>query len=166
MFRVLTAAEAARKKGAPEQERGFFGKPAGLTVSGQLQAEVYAQALGRVYTFGPTFRAENSNTSRHLAEFWMIEPEMAFCDLSCSMDLAEALLKYLLADVLAQCAEDMELFDRFVAKGVIKRLQHIIDHDFIRITYTEAIDRLLSSGKSFDFPVSWGVTCSRSMSGS
>jgi len=157
MFQVLTAAEAARKKGPPEQEKGFFGKPAGLTVSGQLQAEVYAQALGRVYTFGPTFRAENSNTSRHLAEFWMLEPEMAFCDLSCNMDLAEALLTFLLADVLAECAEDMELFDRFVAKGVIKRLQHIVDNDFIRITYTEAIDRLLSSGKTFDFPVSWGV---------
>ncbi|SHH78850.1 asparagine--tRNA ligase [Desulfofustis glycolicus] len=157
MFQVLTASEAARKGALPEQGKGFFGKPAGLTVSGQLQAEVYAQALGRVYTFGPTFRAENSNTSRHLAEFWMLEPEMAFCDLSCNMDLAETLLRFLLADVLAECAEDMALFDRFVAQGVIKRLQHIVDNDFIRITYTEAVDRLLSSGKSFDFPVSWGV---------
>jgi asparaginyl-tRNA synthetase len=157
MFQVLTAAETSRKAGSPDKEKGFFGKPAGLTVSGQLQAEVYAQALGRVYTFGPTFRAENSNTSRHLAEFWMLEPEMAFCDLTCTMDFAEELLRFLLADVLAQCGEDMELFDRFVAKGVIKRLQHIVDHDFIRITYTEAIDRLLSSAQKFDFPVSWGV---------
>lgn len=157
MFQVLTGAEADQRGGRSEADKGFFGRRAGLTVSGQLQAEVYAQALGSVYTFGPTFRAENSNTSRHLAEFWMVEPEMAFCDLSCNMDLAESLLKYLLADVLAHCPEEMDLFNRFIAKGLIERLQHIVDRQFIRITYTEAVDKLLSSGKSFAFPVSWGV---------
>lgn len=157
MFQVLTGAEAARKGGLQEEEKGFFGRRAGLTVSGQLQAEVYAQALGSVYTFGPTFRAENSNTSRHLAEFWMLEPEMAFCDLSCNMRLAEELLRFLLADVLAHCPEEMELFNRFVAKGVIERLQHVVANDFIHITYSEAIEQLLKSRKDFDFKVSWGV---------
>ncbi len=157
MFQVLTGAEAAHPPAEHGQAKGFFGKRAGLTVSGQLQAEVYAQALGSVYTFGPTFRAENSNTSRHLAEFWMLEPEIAFCDLACTMHLAEELLKFLLDDVLTCCALDMALFDRFVAKGVIDRLRHIIDHDFVHITYTEAVDRLQTSGKDFTFPVSWGV---------
>lgn len=156
MFQVITG----RENGAGSQDPGageFFGRKAGLTVSGQLQAEVYAQALGSVYTFGPTFRAENSHTSRHLSEFWMLEPEMAFCDLSCNIKVAEALLKYLLGDVLEHCNEDMALFDRFIEKGVIKKLKQVIDQDFVQITYTEAVEQLLESKKKFDFPVSWGV---------
>ena len=159
MFQVVTEQELndLSAKKTVDQSKTFFGKRAGLTVSGQLQAEVYAQALGSVYTFGPTFRAENSNTSRHLAEFWMLEPEMAFCDLSCNMDLAEQMLKYLLSDVLEYCAEDMALFDRFIEKGLIDKLRHVIDNDFVRITYSEAIEQLLQSEQKFEFPVSWGV---------
>ncbi|MGA7279420.1 MAG: asparagine--tRNA ligase [Desulfocapsaceae bacterium] len=159
MFQVVTEQELndLSAKKTVDQSKTFFGKRAGLTVSGQLQAEVYAQALGSVYTFGPTFRAENSNTSRHLAEFWMLEPEMAFCDLSCNMDLAEQMLKYLLSDVLEHCAEDMTLFDRFIEKGLIEKLRHVIDNDFVRITYSEAIEQLLQSEQKFEFPVSWGV---------
>lgn len=157
MFQVVTELElkeASRKTDRPER---FFGNKAGLTVSGQLQAEVFAQALGSVYTFGPTFRAENSHTSRHLAEFWMLEPEMAFCTLDCNMDLAEEMLKYLLNDVLENCEEDMALFDRFIEKGLIEKLRHVIDNDFVRISYTQAVEELLKSGRSFEFPVSWGV---------
>ncbi len=157
MFQVVTELElkeASRKTDHPER---FFGNRAGLTVSGQLQAEVFAQALGSVYTFGPTFRAENSHTSRHLAEFWMLEPEMAFCTLDCNMDLAEEMLKYLLNDVLENCGEDMALFDRFIEKGLIDKLRHVIDNDFVRISYTQAVEELLKSGRSFEFPVSWGV---------
>jgi asparaginyl-tRNA synthetase len=159
MFQVVTEQELIdlSAKKTVDQSKTFFGKRAGLTVSGQLQAEVYAQALGSVYTFGPTFRAENSNTSRHLAEFWMLEPEMAFCDLSCNMDLAEEMLKYLLSDLLEHCAEDMALFDRFIEKGLIDKLRLVIDNDFVRITYSEAIEQLLQSEQKFEFPVSWGV---------
>jgi asparaginyl-tRNA synthetase len=141
-----------------EQSAGdhFFGHSAGLTVSGQLQAEVYALALGDVYTFGPTFRAENSNTSRHLAEFWMIEPEMAFCDLLGNMQVAEEMLKYLLSDAMDHCIEDMQLFDKFIEKGLLKKLQGVVDRDFAHISYSEAIDRLESADKKFDFPVRWG----------
>jgi len=135
----------------------FFGKPAGLTVSGQLQAEVYAMSLGDVYTFGPTFRAEKSHTSRHLAEFWMIEPEMAFCDLQGNMAVAEEMLKFLLADALEQCAEDMQLFDKFIEKGLIGKLQSVIDQDFGHITYTEAVDLLVKAKKNFEYPVEWGL---------
>lgn len=135
----------------------FFGRPAGLTVSGQLQAEVYALSLGDVYTFGPTFRAENSNTSRHLAEFWMIEPEMAFCDLTCNMAVARDMLKYCLADVLEYCREDLALFDQFIEKGLIIKLQNVIDQEFQHITYTEAVDLLLKADKKFEFAVSWGI---------
>ncbi len=135
----------------------FFGKPAGLTVSGQLQAEVYALALGDVYTFGPTFRAENSNTSRHLAEFWMIEPEMAFCDLKGNMQIAEEILKYLLNDIMSSCTEDMTLFNAFIEKGLIKKLQSVVEQEFARITYSEAIDRLQKTSKKFEFPVKWGI---------
>ena len=151
MFQV----RAMQSQATPGEE--FFGRRAGLTVSGQLQAEVYALALGDVYTFGPTFRAENSNTSRHLAEFWMIEPEMAFCDLAGNMRIAGEMLKYLLNDVLVHCAEDMELFDRFIAKGLIERLQGVAGQDFAHITYTEAVEQLLSCGKAFEFPVQWGI---------
>lgn len=156
MFQVITGNENMGKSSDNEHNE-FFGRSAGLTVSGQLQAEVYAQALGSVYTFGPTFRAENSNTSRHLSEFWMLEPEMAFCDLSCNMKIAEEMLKYLLADVLENCAEDMDLFNRYIEKGIINRLHHVIDNSFEHITYTEAIEQLLSSNKKFEFPVEWGI---------
>ena len=156
MFQVVTEQELSGGLKADAGEY-FFGRRAGLTVSGQLQAEVFAQALGSVYTFGPTFRAENSHTSRHLAEFWMLEPEMAFCDITCNMDLAEEMLKYLLNAVLDQCPEDMELFDRFIEKGLIAKLRNVIDNDFVRITYTEAVDELLKAKRAFEFPVSWGV---------
>jgi len=154
MFQVTTGGGVGGVKGAQEE---FFGRKAGLTVSGQLQAEVYALALGNVYTFGPTFRAENSNTSRHLAEFWMIEPEMAFCDLACNMALATDMLKYVLGDVVANCAEDMALFDAFIEKGLLAKLQSVIDKDFAHLTYTEAVDKLLASNKKFEFPVKWGI---------
>lgn len=155
MFQVTTSTEHDTK--APKEQQEFFGKKAGLTVSGQLQAEVYALALGQVYTFGPTFRAENSNTSRHLAEFWMIEPEMAFCDLECNMALATDMLKYVLRDVIKNCAEDMELFNKFIEKGLLAKLQGVIDKDFAHITYTEAVDKLLAADKKFEFEVKWGI---------
>ena len=153
----LTAMAAGDGRGVAAEGREFFGRRAGLTVSGQLQAEVYAMALGDVYTFGPTFRAENSNTSRHLAEFWMIEPEMAFCDLAGNMRVAEALLKYLLDDAMTHCADDMDLFDRFIEKGLLARLRTVTENEFAHITYTEAVDRLLQSKKAFDYPVQWGI---------
>ncbi|SDP73793.1 asparagine--tRNA ligase [Desulforhopalus singaporensis] len=150
MFQVSTGRERSG-------EDHFFGRSAGLTVSGQLQAEVYALAMGDVYTFGPTFRAENSNTSRHLAEFWMLEPEMAFCDLDGNRKIAEELLKYLLADVLENCAEDMALFDKFIEKGLIGKLQDVIAKDFIHISYTEAVERLEKAGDKFEYAVRWGA---------
>ena len=157
MFQVVTEQELKGSTLQGGEAESFFGGRAGLTVSGQLQAEVFAQALGSVYTFGPTFRAENSHTSRHLAEFWMLEPEMAFCNLDCNMDLAEEMLKYLLNDVIKHCGEDMALFDKFIEKGLLEKLRHVIDNDFVRITYSEAVDELLKSGRDFEFPVSWGV---------
>ncbi|MBV5307729.1 MAG: asparagine--tRNA ligase [Desulfobulbaceae bacterium] len=151
MFQVTTPSASSVDSGE------FFGRPAGLTVSGQLQAEVYAQALGNVYTFGPTFRAENSNTSRHLAEFWMVEPEMAFCDLARNRQLAEAMLKFLLRLVLTECAADLALFDRFIAKGLVAKLEAVVDQDFSHITYTQAVEQLQQSGQSFVYPVKWGI---------
>jgi asparaginyl-tRNA synthetase len=139
-----------------DYSRDFFGKRAYLTVTGQLQAEAYATAFKNVYTFGPTFRAENSNTARHLSEFWMVEPEMAFCDITDNMDIAEAFLKHILRSVLESCEEDMALFDTWVAKGIIETLQQVIEAEFARITYTEAVDHLTSSGREFEFPVRWG----------
>ncbi|RMG01229.1 MAG: asparagine--tRNA ligase [Planctomycetota bacterium] len=153
MFRVTTLEPG---KPIPEGEEDFFGKPTYLTVSGQLEAETYACALGKVYTFGPTFRAENSNTTRHLAEFWMVEPEAAFFELTDNMDLAERFLKRILGDVLAQCEEDMQFFDRWIAKGIIETLQGVVDSEFVRLPYTEAIAILEKSGESFEFPVAWG----------
>lgn len=150
MFQVTAHQETGKSE-------HFFGRPAGLTVSGQLQAEVYAMALGDVYTFGPTFRAENSNTSRHLAEFWMIEPEMAFCDLKGNMQMAEDMLKYLLQDAMDHCAEDMQLFDKFIEKGLLKKLQAVVEKDFAHITYTEAVERLTTAKKKFEYPVAWGT---------
>jgi asparaginyl-tRNA synthetase len=134
----------------------FFGKRSFLTVSGQLNAEIYASALERVYTFGPTFRAENSNTARHLAEFWMIEPEIAFCDIECNMDIAEEFLKYIITAVLTECGEDMEFFNLRIQKGLLETLEKIKDARFTRISYTEAVDHLKKSGRNFEFPVEWG----------
>ncbi|MDF0553480.1 asparagine--tRNA ligase [Kamptonema sp. UHCC 0994] len=137
--------------------KDFFGKPAYLTVSGQLEAEIMAMAFGNVYTFGPTFRAENSNTSRHLAEFWMIEPEMAFCDLEGDMDLAEAFLKYIFKYVLETCQEDIEFFNERIDKTVLATAENIINNQFERITYTEAVALLEKADKQFEFPVKWGL---------
>ncbi len=138
------------------KDKPFFGSQAGLTVSGQLQAEVYALSLGQVYTFGPTFRAENSNTSRHLAEFWMLEPEMAFCDLACNMELATDLLKYVLRDVLENCSEDLALFNKFIEKGLVQKLKDVVEKEFVHITYSAAVEEL-SSVESFEYQVKWGI---------
>ena len=134
----------------------FFDRPSYLTVSGQLEGEIYATALGKIYTFGPTFRAENSNTSRHLAEFWMVEPEMAFYELDDNMDLAEAFLKRIFGDALENCEEDMQFFNDRIDKTVLETLQGIIDSDFVRLPYTEAIEILEKSGQKFDYPIQWG----------
>lgn len=157
MFQVVTSSASPAVDKLVEKGGDFFGRPAGLTVSGQLQAEVYAQALGNVYTFGPTFRAENSNTSRHLAEFWMVEPEMAFCDLEGNRRMAEALLKYLLRLAVTECAADLALFDRFIAKGLVARLERVVEQEFARITYSQAVEQLMQSGHSFVYPVRWGI---------
>ena len=143
--------------GKPDYSQDFFGKRASLTVSGQLEGETYACALKNIYTFGPTFRAENSNTSRHLAEFWMIEPEMAFCDMSLNMDVAEAFLKYIFSYLLEHCPEDMEFFNKWISKGVTGNLESIIGSTFHRITYTEAVEQLSRARADFEFPVTWGV---------
>lgn len=140
-----------------DYDRDFFGKPAYLTVSGQLEAEIMAMAFSNVYTFGPTFRAENSNTSRHLAEFWMVEPEMAFCDLEGDMDLAEAFLKHIFEYVMKTCPEDMEFFNARIDNSVLATADNIINNQFERITYTNAIDLLKKSDKQFEFPVEWGL---------
>jgi asparaginyl-tRNA synthetase len=134
----------------------FFTRPAYLTVSGQLNAEAFACSLGKVYTFGPTFRAENSNTSRHLAEFWMVEPEMAFFELTDNMDLAEAFLKRIFGDALTQCAEDMQFFKERIDPTSIETLEQIVATEFVRLPYTDAIERLEKSGKQFEFPIAWG----------
>jgi len=152
MFRVTTLPQGAAAK--PEED--FFGKPAYLTVSGQLQGEVFACAMGKIYTFGPTFRAENSNTARHAAEFWMIEPEMAFCDLEADMSLAEENVKYLLRALFDTCGEELEFFNKFVDKDLIARLRHTLDSPFVRVTYTDAVDLLIKSGRAFEYPVEWG----------
>ncbi|MFA7338071.1 MAG: asparagine--tRNA ligase [Candidatus Obscuribacterales bacterium] len=160
MFKVTTLDldRIPRKDdGAVDYEQDFFGKPTSLTVSGQLEGEIYATALSNVYTFGPTFRAENSNTSRHLSEFWMVEPEMAFCDLQGNMQCAEDFLKTIFNDVLTNCGTDMKFFNERIDKTTIETLTHIVNSDFARITYTEAVDILLKSGESFEFPVSWGI---------
>ncbi len=143
--------------GTVDYSKDFFQRPAFLTVSGQLNGEALACALSDIYTFGPTFRAENSNTSRHLAEFWMIEPEMAFADLQDNMECAEAYLKYVLSYLLEKCAEDMEFFDAFIEKGVLERLKHIVHSPFAHLTYTQAVDILQKSGRTFEFPVEWGI---------
>lgn len=155
MFRV-TCLENGPGKGENPYEEDFFGKPANLTVSGQLEAELMALGLGDVYTFGPTFRAENSNTPRHAAEFWMIEPEMSFADLQDDMDLGEEMIKYLVQHALEHCADDVELFAKFVDKSLMQTLDNIANKKFKRLPYTEAIDILTKSGKKFEYPVEWG----------
>ena len=159
MFRVasLSLEELQKSSGGVAVEEDFFGKEASLTVSGQLEAELFATALDRVYTFGPTFRAENSNTPRHAAEFWMIEPEMAFADLNDNMDLAENLVKSITNHVMTECSEDLELFARFVDKGLMETLDAVTGAAYIRLPYSEAIDILKASGKKFEFPVEFGV---------
>ncbi len=143
--------------GSIDYSKDFFGKRANLTVSGQLEAEIMALAFRNVYTFGPTFRAENSNTARHASEFWMIEPEMAFCDLEQNMNVAEDMIKYIINDVLENCPEEMEFFNSFVDKGLLERLDNIVSNDFARITYTEAVEILKDSGVKFEYPVEWGL---------
>jgi asparaginyl-tRNA synthetase len=159
MFRVTTMSPGAvpSKDASRQSEDDFFGKEAGLTVSGQLEAELFACALGNVYTFGPTFRAENSNTPRHAAEFWMIEPEMAFADLNDNMDLGEDLVKRLTTHVLDHCAADLELFARFVDKELMASLEKVAGESYVRLPYAEAVEILKASGKTFEFPVDWGV---------
>ncbi|MDA1179922.1 MAG: asparagine--tRNA ligase, partial [Planctomycetota bacterium] len=149
--------EKLSKSGRPvDYSQDFFERPAFLTVSGQLEGETFACGMGRIYTFGPTFRAENSNTSRHLAEFWMVEPEMAFFELTDNMDLAEAFLKRISLDVLQNCLEDLEFFVERIDKEVIQSLHKLVNDDFVRMSYTEAIQVLETSGHTFEYPIAWG----------
>lgn len=160
MFRVTTLDLnnlPKKEDGTVDFSKDFFGKETNLTVSGQLSAETFAMAFRNVYTFGPTFRAENSNTARHAAEFWMIEPEMAFADLEDNMEVAEEMLKYIIQYVLDNAPEEMEFFNSFVDKGLLDRLHNILNNDFGRVTYTEAVDLLIKSGKKFEYPVEWGI---------
>ena len=160
MFRVTTLDLnnlPKKEDGTVDFSKDFFGKETNLTVSGQLSAETFAMAFRNVYTFGPTFRAENSNTARHAAEFWMIEPEMAFADLEDNMEVAEEMLKYIIQYVLDNAPEEMEFFNSFVDKGLLDRLHNILNNDFGRVTYTEAVELLIKSGKKFEYPVSWGI---------
>ena len=158
MFKVTTfdLNRAPEKEGNIDFTKDFFGGQANLTVSGQLEAEIYALAMGDVYTFGPTFRAENSNTSRHLAEFWMVEPEMAFCNLEENAALAIEFLKQVFASVLDNCKEDMEFFNRFIDNTLFKTLETLVSHDFEILTYTEGVDILKKAEQKFEFPVEWG----------
>ena len=156
LFRVTALDFDERPTGGVDWSEDFFGTASYLTVSGQLEAEIAAMAMSRVYTFGPTFRAENSNTSRHLAEFWMVEPEVAFCDLDEMARLAEEFLKYVLGRVLDQCPEDLEFFDKRIDDTVLSTLRHVVETPFERISYSEAIELLLASGESFEHPVKWG----------
>ncbi|MDJ0848120.1 MAG: asparagine--tRNA ligase [Myxococcota bacterium] len=160
LFRVTTldASQPPRTEdGAVDFGRDFFSREAYLTVSGQLEAEIGALAFKNVYTFGPTFRAENSNTSRHLAEFWMVEPEMAFCDLQGNREVAEAFLKHVVRAVLDECAEDMRFFDQRIDDTVLETLEHVVESPFEHLTYSEAVEILERSGRSFEFPVKWGA---------
>ncbi|MGN0733000.1 MAG: asparagine--tRNA ligase [Emergencia sp.] len=160
MFRVTTLDMDNLPKnedGGIDYGQDFFGKETSLTVSGQLEAETFALAFRNVYTFGPTFRAENSNTARHASEFWMIEPEIAFADLEDNMELAEAMVKYIINYVLEHAPEEMAFFNQFIDKGLLERLDHIVNSDFGRVTYTEAVELLQKSGKEFQYPVEWGI---------
>ena len=160
MFRVTTLDMdnvPKNEDGTVDYTQDFFGKETSLTVSGQLNGETYAQAFRNIYTFGPTFRAENSNTARHAAEFWMVEPEIAFADLQDDMELAEAMLKYVIKYVMDECPEEMAFFNQFVEKGLLDKLNHIVTSDFGKVTYTEAVEMLKNCGKAFEYPVEWGV---------
>jgi asparaginyl-tRNA synthetase len=159
MFRVTTMDLHNIPKddeGKIDFSKDFFGKETNLTVSGQLEAEIFALAFRDVYTFGPTFRAENSNTARHASEFWMIEPEIAFADLNDNMQLAEGMLKYIITYVMENAPEEIEFFNKFIDKGLIDRLNHVANSEFDRVTYTEAIDILKKSDQKFEYPVEWG----------
>ncbi len=159
MFQVTTLdlADLPKKDdGSVRYEEDFFGKLTSLTVSGQLNGETFAQAFRSIYTFGPTFRAENSNTPRHAAEFWMIEPEIAFCDLAGDMQIAEDMLKYIIQYVLSNAPEEMAFFNQFVDKGLLERLTHVMESEFGHVTYTEAIDILKKADRDFEYPVEWG----------
>ena len=160
MFQVTTLDldnPPRNEDGSIDYSKDFFGKKANLTVSGQLNGETFALAFRDIYTFGPTFRAENSFTARHASEFWMIEPEMAFCDLEGNMNVAEDMIKYVINYVLEECPEEMEFFNKFIDKGLLERLDNIVNSDFERITYTEAVDILKKSGEKFEYPVEWGI---------
>ena len=160
MFRVTTMDPEnlpRTEDGQIDYSQDFFGKPVSLTVSGQLNGENFAMAFGNIYTFGPTFRAENSNTQRHAAEFWMIEPEMAFCDLEGDMNVAEAMIKYVINTVLERCPQEMQFFNSLVDKGLLERLQHVASSEFGRVSYTEAVEILKKNNDKFDFKVEWGV---------
>ena len=160
MFRVTTLDidnPPRTEDGKVDFSQDFFGKPTNLTVSGQLNAENFALAFGDVYTFGPTFRAENSNTQRHAAEFWMIEPEMAWADLEDDLECMEAMVKYIIRRTMERCPQEIEFFNKFVDKGLKQRLEHVAESDFGRVTYTEAVELLQKSGHKFDYPVEWGI---------
>ena len=160
MFRVTTLDLnnlPLKDDGTVDDSKDFFGKATNLTVSGQLNAENFAMAFGDVYTFGPTFRAENSNTARHAAEFWMIEPEMAFCDLEGDLECMEAMVKYIIRRTLERCPQEIEFCNSFIDKGLKERLEHVMNSDFGRVTYTEAVELLKKSGKQFEYPVEWGI---------
>lgn len=158
MFQVTTMdLNKIAEEGKVDYEQDFFKKPVSLTVSGQLAGETFAQAFRNIYTFGPTFRAENSNTARHAAEFWMVEPEIAFADLEDDMELAENMLKYVIKYVMDECPEEMAFFNQFIEKGLLDKLNNIVTSDFGKITYTEAVELLKNCGKSFEYPVEWGI---------
>jgi len=160
MFRVTTLdpkSPELNKDGSVDYSKDFFGKETNLTVSGQLNGECFALAFRNIYTFGPTFRAENSNTTRHAAEFWMIEPEIAFADLQDDMELAENMLKYVIKYVMDECPEELAFFNQFIDKGLLERLNHVVSSDFAKVTYTEAVEILQKCGKQFDYPVTWGI---------
>ena len=160
MFRVTTLDmnnPPRLEDGSVDFSQDFFGKSTNLTVSGQLEAETFAMAYANIYTFGPTFRAENSNTQRHASEFWMMEPEIAFADLKDDMELAEDMIKFVIRYVMEECAAEMEFFNSFVDKGLIERLTSLVNSEFGHVTYTEAVELLKNSGKEFDYPVEWGI---------
>lgn len=159
MFRVTTLNldNIEKVEGKTDYTKDFFGRSANLTVSGQLEAEIFALAFKKTYTFGPTFRAENSNTARHASEFWMIEPEIAFADINDNMDLAEDMVKYVVNYVLENSKEEMQFFNSFVEKGLLEKLDNVVNSEFGRISYTEAIDILMKNNDNFEFPVKWGT---------
>lgn len=159
LFRVTTldAGNPPLRDKQPDFNQDFFGQKTGLTVSGQLEGELFALAFGDIYTFGPTFRAENSNTSRHASEFWMIEPEMAFADLADDADLAEKFVRYLCRFALEECSDDMLFFDKHIENGLLERIRKVAEADFVRMDYGEAIERLKKSGTTFNYPVEWGL---------